>query len=168
MRLIRISRLLIRLLQSDDRFFDVSVVHLTPTRLWIMPKERTKGHRAMRYASFEGVNDFCLVYLKPDPPNQYLNADQYTIAYFHEIFQSGIELAGHRYHLFGASNSQLKDHSFWFIKATSLDDIHHKRQQLGQLDQIRSLGTYVARLGLWFSKTDPTGVNNHQAVDSQD
>jgi hypothetical protein len=136
----------------------VPVIHLTPTRLLIMPKEKTKGHRAMRHSLFRGIDDFCLVYIKPDPPNVYLNDNNHLVEYFQEIFENGIGLSGYTYHLFGSSNSQLKEHSFWFIKASSLNDIHRKRQALGQLDQIRNAGTYVARLGLWFSKTDPTHV----------
>jgi hypothetical protein len=128
-----------------------------------MPKAKMKGHRAMRHGSFGDVDQFCLVYLKADPPNIYLNDNQEVLLYFQEIFESGIEFGGNHYHLFGSSNSQLKDHSFWFIKALILDDIHLKRQELGQLDQIKNLGTYVSRLGLWFSKADPTNVslNDH-------
>ena len=36
--------------------------------------------------------------------------------YIQEIFLKGFQLNGNHYHLFGASNSQLKDHSFWFLK----------------------------------------------------
>jgi hypothetical protein len=144
---------------NDDQLIYVSVVHLTPTRFLIMPKEKTKGHRAMRHSLFNGVNDFCLVYLKPDPPNIYLNENQQLLEYFQEIFQTGFQLNENHYHLFGTSNSQLKEHSFWFIKAISLEDIHSKRQLLGEFDRIKNLGTYVSRLGLWFSKTDPTDVS---------
>jgi hypothetical protein len=126
-----------------------------------MPKEKTKGHRAMRLESFQGENNFCLVYLKADPPEIYLTNDIDALAYIKKIFQTGIEFAGNRYHLFGSSNSQLKDHSFWFIKASTLNDIDQKRLQLGQLDKIPNLGTYVARLGLWFSETSPTGVSKY-------
>lgn len=146
--------------QNDNKAIHVPVIHITPTRFLIMPKEKTRGHRAMRHPSLEGVNDFCLVYLKPDPPNIYFTYDNHhLIEYFKEIFQSGIDFGGNHYHLFGASNSQLKDHSFWFIKALSLNEIHQKRQLLGQFDNIFNLGTYVARLGLWFSKTDSTEVS---------
>ncbi|CAF3120665.1 unnamed protein product [Rotaria socialis] len=144
---------------DESNIFHVAVIHITPTRILIMPKEKTKGHRAMRHSLFQDVHDFCLVYLKPDPPNIYFNDDNnHMIGYFRELFLSGIDFGGNRYHLFGASNSQLKDHSFWFIKALSLNEIHQKRQLLGQFDDILNLGTYVARLGLWFSKTDPTDI----------
>ncbi len=148
----------IKIINHEEKMLLISVIHLTPTRLLIMPKEKSKGHRAIRHSLFQGIDDFCLVYIKPDPPNIYLNDQISMIEYFQEVFQQGIELNGYRYHLFGASNSQLKDHSFWFIKALSLDEIHRKRQILGHFDDIKNLGTYVARLGLWFSKTDSTDV----------
>lgn len=144
--------------QNEEKFYRVGVVHLTPTRLYVMPKEITEGHRAMRHESFQGVKNFCLVYLKPDRPDKYLtdNTD-----YVRKIFQSGIEFGGERFHLFGSSNSQIKDHSFWFVQAATLDDINQKRLQLGQLNQIDNLGTYVARLGLWFSTSSPTDVSKY-------
>ncbi|CAF4560451.1 unnamed protein product, partial [Rotaria magnacalcarata] len=72
----------------------------------------------MRHSLSQDVHDFCLVYLKPDPPNIYFNDDNnHLTEYFRELFLSGIDFGGSRYHLFGASNSQLKDHSFWFIRA---------------------------------------------------
>ncbi|UJR30133.1 hypothetical protein I4U23_017674 [Adineta vaga] len=147
-----------KILGNNDKNLYVSVIHLTPTRLLIMPKEKTKGHRVIRHSQFQGIDDFCLVYIKPDPPNLYLNDNHQLLDYFQEIFERGIDFNGYKYHLFGSSNSQLKEHSFWFIKSLSLDEIHRKRQILGQFDQIRNLGTYVARLGLWFSKTDSTNI----------
>jgi hypothetical protein len=126
-----------------------------------MPKEQTKGHRAMRHESFQGENNFCLVYLKPDPPEIYLTNDSDALAYFQKIFESGIELGRNRFHLFGSSNSQLKEHSFWFIRALTLDDIDRKRLELGELNKIDNLGTYAARLGLWFSTSSPTDVRKY-------
>ncbi len=146
---------------KKDQSYYVGVIRLTPTHLYLMPKEKTKGNRAMRHESFQGENNFCLVYLKPDPPEIYLTSDIDALVYFQKIFETGIEIVRNRYHLFGSSNSQLKEHSFWFIKASTLEDIDQKRLQLGQLDKIENLGTYVARLGLWFSETSSTGVSKY-------
>ena len=132
-----------------------------------MPKEKTQGHRALRHPHFRGADDFCLVHLKPDPPNKYLNPNPEMIRYFRSLFQSGIELAGQRYHLFGTSTSQLKAHAYWFIRAASLAEIDEKRRQLGEFYRIDNLGTYVVRLGLWFSSTDPTGVRGRVAIDAR-
>ena len=144
------------------------MIHITPSRVQIMPKEKTRGHRALRHPHFRGADDFCLVHLRPDSPNKYFNANPEMVQYFRSVFQSGIELAGQRYHLFGTSNSQLKAHAYWFIRAASLDEIDEKRRQLGEFHRINNLGTYVARLALWFSSTDSTGVRDRVAVDARE
>jgi len=144
--------------QNKEKSISVAMLHLTPTRLIFLPKEVTQGHRAMRRHSNENSDDYCQLDLKPDPPNKYLNSDRDLLKYFHDIFRSGIAIAGESFHFFGLSNNQLKNHSFWFRKATSMDDIHRLRNELGQLNRINNIGTYVSRLGLWFSKTDPTGI----------
>jgi hypothetical protein len=120
-----------------------------------MPLEWTQGHRALRHKAFNGIQDFCLVYLKPDPPARYVN----KCKRYERILQSGIEICNFRYYLFGLSNSQLREHSYWFVRATSLDDIQQKREQLGDFTDITNIGKYVSRLGLWFSKGNPTNVS---------
>jgi hypothetical protein len=124
-----------------------------------MPKEKRRPCRAFCHPAFNGIDDFCLVYLKPDPPAQYLNDHRDIIDYFRMRIRNGISLAGQQYHLMGASNSQMKEHSYWFVHETSLDAVQQKRAQLGRFDQIRNLGTYVARVGLWFTQTDCTEVS---------
>ena len=146
---------------------------MTPTRLCIVPKREAEGHRAMRHPSFRGAKNFCLVVLKPDPTEKYLTNNFNALKYFRGIFEGGIEIGGKRFHLFGSSssqlrkrfylfgesNSQLTGHSFWFIQAATLEEIGEKRALLGRLDRIDNLGTYAARLGLWFSTCSPTGVS---------
>lgn len=113
----------------------------------------------MRRNANENPVDYCQVDLKPDPPNRYLNSEPELIVYLRDVFQSGINIGGETFHFFGLSNSQLKNHSFWFRRAASLDDIQRRRNELGQLHRIRNIGTYVSRLGQWFSDTQPTGVS---------
>ena len=129
---------------------------------------KAKGHRAMRHKLLQGENNFCLVNLLPDPSEIYLTNDSNALAYFQKIFESGIQFGNTCYHLFGSSNSQLKEHSFWFIKAATLDEIDQKRLQLGHLESITNLGTYVARLGLWFSASLPTDVSEDDEIDRFD
>ena len=142
--------------RKKKEFYYVATVYVTPTSTHIMPLESTQGHRALRHKAFNGIQDFCLVYLKPDLPNKYVK----KCDHFKRVFQSGIEICNHCYYFFGLSNSQLREHSYWFIRATSHADICQKRDKLGDFSNITNIGKYVARLGQWFSKSDPTGVNN--------
>ncbi|CAF3141033.1 unnamed protein product [Rotaria sp. Silwood2] len=140
--------------EKDHLYCDVNVVHVTPSSIKIMPRERTQGHRALRHRIFNDVEDFCLVYFKPDKAGQYIN----QCRSYEMVLRSGIRICNIRYHLLGASNSQLREHSYWFVKAESYNEIDQKRKQLGDFSQITNVGKYVARLGLWFSKSTPTGI----------
>ncbi|CAF1332700.1 unnamed protein product [Rotaria sp. Silwood1] len=144
--------------------YDVAVVRVTPTSTRIMPLESTQGHRALRHKAFNGIHDFCLVYLKPDPPAKYVN----KCNRFKNVFESGIEICNNRYHFFGVSNSQLREYSYWFIRATSLEEAHQKRKKLGEFSGITNTGKYVARLGLWFSKSNPSGIKLTYISDLQE
>lgn len=144
-----------------------------------MPKEETKGHRALRHPSLGGVKNFCLVYVRPDRTEKYLTNSFNALKYFRKIFEEGIDIGRKHFHLFGSSSSQLRKrfyqfgashsqltgHSFWFIQAESLKEISEKRALLGRLDRIDNLGTYAARLGLWFSTCSPTGVSEDDSID---
>ena len=135
----------------------MATVHVTPSSTCLMPLELTRGHRAIRHRAFNGIEDFCLVYFKPESSAKYVN----QCLRYKEVLESGVEICNSRYHFFGVSNSQLREHSYWFIRATSLEEIHHKRQLLGDFSQTRNIGKYIARLGLWFSKSDPTNVSHY-------
>ena len=133
----------------------VATVYVTPTVTSLMPMQWTQGHRALRHPAFNGVDDFCLVYFKPDAPNRYVN----ECFRYREVLESGITVCNRHYHFFGVSNSQLRGFSYWFIRANSMKEIEQKRRQLlGDFTGNFNIGKYVARLGLWFSKSDPTGV----------
>lgn len=150
-------------IQMNNCVYYVGVVCITPTWFYLKPKRKQeKGHRAMRFESFRGENNFCQVNLIPDPSDQYLTNDPKALEYFYQIFVNGIEIGRDRFHLLGSSNSQIKEHSFWFTKAQTLNEINQKRLQLGRFDRIDNLGTYAARLGLWFSSSSPSGVSEYQ------
>lgn len=149
-------------IKPNEYGYDVGVICVTPTWFYLEPKKKEeKGHRAMRFEAFRGENNFCLVKLISDPSDKFLTNDSNALSYFSKIFTEGFEIGRDRFHLFGSSNSQIKAHSYWFIKAQTLDEINEKRLQLGRFDRIDNLGTYVARLGLWFSSSLPTGVSKH-------
>ena len=125
-----------------------------------MPFEKTDGHRALRHPTLGGRENFCLVYFKPHEGRTYI----YKHQGYRKALEDGIEICNYRYHLFGASNSQLKSHSYWFYRADSWNDIQEKRKLLGDFSRITNVGKYAARLGLWFTTSKDTGVNSSIAV----
>lgn len=139
----------------------VANVHITPHATQIMPLQWTQGHRALRHPAFNGSEDFCLVQFKSNPLKKYIS----DCPRYHEVLKSGIKICNRQYHFFGVSNSQLREFSYWFIRADSLEESAQKRATLGDLSRITNIGKYVARLGLWFSKTDPTQVCSLIQVD---
>ena len=119
-----------------------------------MPMQWTQGHRALRHPAFNGSEDFCLVHFKANPLKKYITDGPR----YHQVLKSGIRICNQQYHFFGASNSQLREFNYWFIRANSIEESAQKRTVLGDLSGIYNVGKYVARLGLWFTKTDPTRV----------
>ncbi|CAF0940803.1 unnamed protein product [Rotaria sordida] len=101
--------------------YDVATVHVTPTSTRIMPLEQIQGHRALRHKAFNDIIDFCLVYLKSDSPAKYINKCN--------RFKNFLVV----------SNSQLREHSYWFIRATSLEEAHQKRENLGDFSDITNI-----------------------------
>lgn len=133
----------------------VATIQVTPTVTDLMPMQWTQGHRALRHPAFNGVEDFCLVYFKPNPPQRYVN----ECSRYRQVLQAGITVCNRQYHFLGVSNSQLHEFSYWFVRANSIKEIQEKRRQLlGDFTGNFNIGKYVVRLGLWFSKSDPTGV----------
>ncbi|CAF5149225.1 unnamed protein product, partial [Rotaria sp. Silwood1] len=116
------------------------------------------------HQAFNGTKDFCLVYLKPDPSDKYIN----MCNRYRKVFESGIEICNNHYYFFGASNSQLRERSYWFIRARSLEDAHQKRQLLGDFCNNNNIGKYLARLGLWFTKSYPSGIKLTYISDLQE
>jgi len=58
-----------------------------------------------------------------------------VLEYLKRIFDQGIEVCGDRYSFLGCSNSQLRSHSCWFVKASANpDDI---RKWMGDFSSIR-------------------------------
>lgn len=130
------------------------MVHITPSSIKVMPYERIIGNRVLRHPDFNVINDFCLVYFKADKDDGCIKSS----LYYEMVLKSGIILCNRRYHLFGASNSQLRQHSYWFIRADSYKEVDEKRAKLGNFSEITNVGKYITRLGLWFSKTLPSKV----------
>ncbi|CAF1324424.1 unnamed protein product [Rotaria sp. Silwood1] len=119
-------------------YCDVNVVHVTPSSIKVMRRERTEGHRALRHRMFTDADEFCLVYFKPEPDKKYINKDDS----YKTVLKSGILIC----------NIQ----------------IDQKRTQLGDFSHIKNVEKSVARVGLWISKTIPTGITLNYTVNDFD
>ncbi|CAF0997471.1 unnamed protein product [Adineta steineri] len=140
--------------QNKQNSYHIGVVHITSNSIQIMPRTWTDGNRVLRHPMINDINDFCLV----DLESNFEKWSTKNCDYIKNVFVSGIEIGNRRYYFIGSSNSQLKKKSYWFVKADSLDDVHQKRKQLVDFDEINNLGKYIARVGLWFSSSMSTGI----------
>ncbi|CAF0799843.1 unnamed protein product [Didymodactylos carnosus] len=137
--------------------YDIGMVVVTPMRVIFKKKVLSMGHRALREKELGGKTNFLLVYFKEEY-RQYLDCDERTKSYYNKIFENGIELNGGRFYFFGSSNSQIQDMSYWFFRCANFDDIILARRILGNFDKIENLALYIARIGLYFTKTITTGI----------
>lgn len=72
---------------------------------------------------------------------------------------NGISLFDQSFKYFGASTSQMKEYSFWFIdKNFQSGDVLQAYNRLGNFQAIKNIATYVARIGQYFSGTIPIDV----------
>lgn len=142
---------------KKEEYLYVPTVEIIPGEsMKVMPFEATTGNRALRCPSLGGVENFCLVYFKPHPATKFINKCRNYL----EALKNGVEICHQRYFFFGCSNSQLKSHSYWFYRANNQDEIQQKREELGDFSDIKNVGKYVSRLGLWFTTTKSTDVSS--------
>ena len=62
----------------------------------------------------------------------------------------------------------MKNQDFWFLALAqklqpdkAAEKIHQARMALGDLNAIRNVATYVARVGLYLTTSKPTGVGKY-------
>ncbi|CAF1284234.1 unnamed protein product, partial [Didymodactylos carnosus] len=145
--------------QQEPIYYQVGHLCVTPMRILVLPMETIMGHRILRRKDFGGKENFIIVDFKDEQVEKYLNDSENLKSYYRDhILKRGIDLCLKKYFLIGASNSQIKDKSFWFYQCQSNDDIALLLQRLAEFQKITNLGTYVSRVGLWFTKTKPTEI----------
>lgn len=71
---------------------------------------------------------------------------------------NGLKVMGRTYRFFGASNSQLREMSLWFI-ANQNRSIEEAWKVFGEFSAIKNVATFIARIGLYFTTTRETQVN---------
>ncbi|KAK3099015.1 hypothetical protein FSP39_025293 [Pinctada imbricata] len=132
-------------------------VVFTPTDMVIQPPEQVELNRVLRQYK---KNNFLRVSLRDENfdkliepvPGQY---DQ-ILARMRDLLSEGLTVGGTTFYFLGSSNSQLRDHGFWFCTTNNGVSASSIRDNLGDLSQEKCVAKYVARIGLCFSSTSAT------------
>ncbi|CAF0780750.1 unnamed protein product [Adineta steineri] len=150
----------------------IPYVIVTPLRVLYQPKRLTIPHRAMRQYNDKKQYQWMLVYMRDeDSLSQISNIrdnDELQDRY-KKILQNGLCLESVlnkklMYFYFGSSGSQMKKQQYWFLGCTNANSdnaaskIDEARRGLGDLDKIKNVATYIARVGLYLSTSKSTDI----------
>lgn len=73
---------------------------------------------------------------------------------------NGIIFMDKKFIFMGSSVGQMKEQAFWYVSLPStIKDMNEAYEHLGQFQKIKNIATYIARIGQYFSRTLPIGVN---------
>ncbi|XP_001631543.2 uncharacterized protein LOC5511133 isoform X2 [Nematostella vectensis] len=130
---------------------------LTPTRLIFRPPEIMQKNRVLRNYN---PGDFLCVNIRDEDFSRVTSTSANlspVLNHLKEVMDQGINVSGTRYEFLGCSNSQLRNHSCWFVKSDC--DPSAIRRWMGDFSSIRCVGTYVSRMGQCFSTSlDTVGI----------
>lgn len=139
---------------------------LTPSRLILLSKEPVYYNRILRQYNADYFirivyrdEDFDKVCgLKSSRPHLMLEDMK-------QHFVNGFTIHDRHYDFLGCSNSQLREHSFWFFSSYDGITAEFIRQSSGDLSKERCVASYVSRFGLCFSSSWNTlTIEEHQEV----
>ena len=139
--------------------YSVGCILITPLRIVYERMEATKGNRAIRVASLGGPDMFVLVHIREEDGSKLRSFDRVMKSRLREKMLNGMEVVGKNYRLFGTSTSQLKEMSFWFFTSETRT-IEEGWRELGDFSGIKNVANYIARIGLYFSTSQKTGVSS--------
>lgn len=109
-----------------------------------------------------GPKRFLLVHFREEDNGRLRVTNENIKQRLKDAMNKGITSMGRNYVYIGSSTGQMKEMAFWFIDLPS--DIKHAseaRDLLGEFDEIKTIATYIARVGQYFSRTLPVGVSIH-------
>ncbi|CAF0834675.1 unnamed protein product [Adineta steineri] len=147
-------------------------VIVTPLRVLYQPKHSTTPHRGMRQYNYEKQYQWMLVYIRDeDSLSQISNIRDNTELQdrYKKILQNGLCLESVlnkklMCFYFGSSGSQMKKQQYWFLGCANANSdnaaskIDEARRGLGDLDKIKNVATYIARVGLYLSISKSTDI----------
>ena len=130
---------------------------LTPTKLVYLPKEPVFQNRILREY---GEECFIKLVIRDEDFTKLCSVQSVELDNILErmktVFKDGFEIQECHYEFLGCSNSQLREHSFWFFHPH--DGITSKfiRNSSGDLSSEMCVASYVSRFGLCFSSSQKT------------
>ncbi|UJR24243.1 hypothetical protein I4U23_027210 [Adineta vaga] len=140
---------------SETKVYSVGSVVVTPLRLLFQKRETTAGNRALRILQTNDEDMFLLVRIREEDGEELKNFDSSVRCRIKSKMLHGLKVLGRTYRFVGASNSQLREMSFWFI-ATYHQSVEDIWKIFGNFSTIQNVATYIARIGLYFTKSIET------------
>jgi hypothetical protein len=138
--------------------FSIGSISLTPLRLLFQKRESSIGNRALRMKEFADEDMFLLVHVREEDNQALKTFDSSIKRRLKSKMLHGIKVMGRTYCLVGASSSQLREMSFWFM-ASDKGSIENAWEIFGDFSGIKNVATFVARIGLYFTTSRETQVN---------
>lgn len=139
---------------------------LTPSRLILLSKEPVYFNRILR--QYNADYFIRLVYRDEDfekISGMKYRGPQHLLEDMKQHFINGFTIHDRHYEFLGCSNSQLREHSFWFFSSYDGITAEFIRQSSGDLAKERCVASYVSRFGLCFSSSWNTlTIEEHEEV----
>nr|XP_022295826.1 uncharacterized protein LOC111105743 isoform X2 [Crassostrea virginica] len=130
---------------------------LTPTKLVYLPKEPVFQNRILRKY---GQEFFIKVVIRDEDFTKLCSVQSFELNNILErmktVFKDGFEIQECHYEFLGCSNSQLREHSFWFFHPHDGINSEFIRNSSGDLSSEMCVASYVSRFGLCFSSSQKT------------
>ncbi|KAL3700286.1 hypothetical protein R1sor_018308 [Riccia sorocarpa] len=134
---------------TRTNFVSVIQATVTPSRIIFYEPLIMKGSRLLRH--FDPEN-FLKVSFRDENMGFVPGNESELLRRVYDILQQGIRVAGRLYLFLGCSSSMLRSHSCWM---TTLNP-NVVRSWLGDFQDIRCVGKYMARVGLGMAASDET------------
>ena len=152
-----------------SHYFMVARVVLTPTKLLYLPKESVFQNRILRQY---GEEFFIRVVFRDEDFETISNVQTFALdsilGRMKKTFKDGLEIHDRHYEFLGCSNSQLREHSFWFFHPHNDINADHIRKTSGEISSEKCVASYVSRFGLCFSASRKTVDVDTKCVEYRD
>ncbi|XP_028390591.1 uncharacterized protein LOC114515528 [Dendronephthya gigantea] len=129
-------------------------VIITPTRILVYPPEVMVKNRVLRH--YESDDFLCVSVREEDLSKLSMGRGSIDLLLdsVNEILNNGLNIAGKAFQFLASSNSQLRNHSCWFVGPSfQSEDV---RRWMGDFSHISCVATYMARMGQCFSTSVDT------------